>query len=238
MRKTLSDLIDRFRTTTTQPMSDYMKRGNDSTDPNPWETTPFTRTAKLRGKGSDPLEEYVRKGATRIYDELQRRGELTEVRTGWFEPERTCYRASSASAFYLLEVGPIAATADGVQWSSAFRMDPETAPDHKSAEWKDHASSFELSERDAEKGIPSKISCAYSELETLTERNDVNRAVHPRELRSRGPRMSDRAFEYAMELVASFPGVEGPTDDALAWELIDESAAKSTTSDETEEGHV
>ncbi len=236
MREKLSDLLHRFRpNATNQPMTDYMKRGNSSTDPDPWEDTPFTRTAELRGKGSDALDEYVRKGATRVYNELQRGGELSEVRTGWFEADRTCYSSSTTQAFYLFEVGPVVATADDVRWNSAFRIDLEDAPAHKSDAWKDHASKFDLSERDAELGIPSKVSCAYSELETLTERNDGARAIHPRELRKRGPRVADRAFEDTIALLATFPGVDAPTDDAPAWELVDESAAKPATAKETEE---
>jgi hypothetical protein len=241
MRQKLADLWNRVRPNTpNQPTMSYMIRGNSIDDTDPWKDTPFTPTARLESRTTDSLHEYVRRGATRVYEELNRRGELSEVRTSWFEPEQTCYRAGSAGAFYKIEVAPVVATADDVTWNSAFRMDLDAAPAHKSEEWKDIASDFRLSERDAERGIPSSVSCAYSHLETLTERDDGDRAVSPEELRNNGPRVSDRAFDQVVELLATFPGVDAPDDDAPVWELSDESAAKSTTSGETgeEPSHV
>lgn len=235
----LRDRLDRLSTTAAnQPPMSYMIRGNSSDEPDEWDETPFTPTVKLRAKNSDSLHENVQRGATRVYEEVNRRGELAEVRTSWFETERTGYRESSKRVFYLLEVGPTVATAPDVTWNGAFQMDLESAPSHKSDEWKAIASEFQLSERDADRGIPSMVSCAYSELETLTRRNDGSRAAHPQELRNAGPRVADRAFEYAMDLLAAFPGVEAPADDAPAWELVDEPAAEPATPSEAGESHV
>jgi len=235
----LHRLSDRLENTT--PMRDYMIRGNDveSEEPTVWEGTPFTPTVKLESKGNDTLNEYVRKGATRVYEELQRHGELDEVRTGWFEIKPTAYRGSTKPTFYRLEVGPVVAAADDVEWTSAFQMDLETAPAFKSEEWKAVASEFQLSERAEKDCIPSVITCAYSALEKHTKRNDGVRSMHPYELRNHTPAVKDRHFDRAMDLLATFPGVDGPADGAPVWELIDGSTARSGTSEGAEgESHA
>jgi len=214
----------------------YMIRGNSNDDPDPWDETPFTPTVKLRSKGSDKLHEFVRRGATRVYEELQRRGEVDEVRTSWFEVDDTPYRGSTKATFYRLEVGPVVATAEGVTWNSAFEMDLTSAPAHKSEEWKTAASDFQLSDRDEKRGIPSVISCAYSALEEHTKRNDGVRSMHPYELRNHAPNVKDRHFERAMDLLATFSGVDGPKDNATTWELADESPAQSDPSEGAEGG--
>lgn len=205
-----------------RPMS-YMIRGNDVAETNPFDETPFTKTDSLAVRGSDIISDAALKGAKRLYSELQRTGELDSISLSWFDSaidlDRTGYKPET---FYFLEVGPIVATVPDATWNSAFTMDLETAPKHKSTEWKDIASQFSLSPRAEKQGIPDKVSCMYSALEKATKRNDVSRAMHPRELRNHGPHVSNRAAERAYECLAQFDGVTGPDESAPAWEYVTE----------------
>jgi len=209
---------------------DIMKRNDDSID---WQNKPYCRTDSLKAKASDSIEKYTERGATRLYDELvsTRNGELSDVRTSWFDDVQGV--GYDATGLYFYVVGPVVATAPGVTWNSAFTM-TEEAPEFKSEAWKDIASNFNFSERDEQKGIPSKVMCMYSALEDYTQRNDCHRAVHPKELRSHGPRVTDRAFEIATESLATFDGVCGPTE-GPAWTYTDpEAVATDSTAEATE----
>lgn len=186
-----------------------------------WENTPFTPPPGLRGKAGGPIEHYAERGASRLYEELTatRDGQLTEVRTGWFDVgSMTGY---TPRGLYFYEVAPLAATAPGVTWNAAFTMDLDDAPAFRSDAWEDMASEFQLTETEAEKGVESMVMCAYNALEDLTRRNDGDRAVHPKELRSHGPHIKDRYFELAMTCLAECDGVNGPNDDAPAWSYTD-----------------
>ncbi len=210
-----------------------MTRDDDSgTD---WENTPFEPTAKLCSKSSDKLDEYVERGASRLYRELtaSRDGQLQDVSKSWFDVCRGI--GYNPTELYFYEIGAVVATADGVSWNAAFTMDLEEAPSFKSEAWNDMASEFQLSDFEAEKGTDSVISCAYNALEKMTKDNDGQRAVHPKELRAHTPAVGDRYFELAMQCLAECDGVSGPTD-GPAWSYVDPEVA--TTTEEAESGET
>lgn len=229
----IESLSDRLSDTTDKNMS-YMKRNDDSID---WDNKPYCRTDSLKAKSSEKIEKWTEHGADRLYTELVNTpgGELADVRTSWFDDVQGV--GYDATGLYFYEVGPVVATAPGVTWNSAFSM-TEEAPEFKSEAWKEVASNFNFSDRDEQKGIPSKVMSMYSGLEDYTQRNDCHRAVHPKELRSHGPRVTDRAFEIATESLATFDGVCGPTE-GPAWTYTDpeavatDSTAETTESEET-----
>ena len=229
----VNSLTDRLTTTTDTDMS-YMNQHNDSID---WEYTPFHRTAKLKSKSSTSIEKVVERGATRLYDELthSRDDELQDVSLSWFDVDEQGV-GYSPNGLYFFEIGPTVATAPGVTWDSAFTLDTETAPEFKSDAWKEVASRFNFSDRDEREGIPSKVLSMYSALEKLTKRNEHTRAVHPKELRTYGPHVKDRAFEIAIDSLATFDGVHGPTD-GPAWIYTEpESVATDSTGEAVEPG--
>jgi hypothetical protein len=228
----VTSLTDRLTTTTTTDMS-YMKSNDDSID---WEYTPFNRTAKLKSKSSKSIEKWTERGATRLYEELthSNANELQDVSLRWFDDVQDV--GYSAQGLYFYEIGPTVATAPGVTWHSAFTLDTETAPEFKSDAWKEAAARFNFSDRDEQHGIPSKVMSMYSALEDYTKRNEHTRAVHPKELRSHGPRVSDRAFEIAVDSLATFDGVHGPAD-GPAWTYTEpESVATDSTGGAMEPG--
>ena len=211
-----------------------MLRGGSTDSTDDWGDTPFTRPISLQNKSSDTIDAAALEGAQRVYRELDRSGTLDSVSTSWFDVEMSQVGHAPAE-FYHYIVGPTVATAPDVTWHSAFTIDLETAPGHKSDDWWETAESFNLSPRAPERGTPSKISAAYAELERRTERNAPTPiAVHPRSFRSVGPYVSDRAFERAMECLSAFEGVHAPDDSKPAWELSEatETDAQSAATEE------
>lgn len=212
----IESLSDRTNDDNDTDMSLMTRDDDNSID---WENKLFEPTAKLKSKGG-PIEEYAERGASRLYEELTatRDGQLADVRTSWIDVGAGV--GYDPEGLYFFEVGPTVATAPGVTWNAAFTMDLDDAPAFKSDAWKDMAREFQLSEHEAEHGTESMIMCAYSALEELTERNDGDRAVHPRELRQHGPAVTDRYFDLAMTCLAEFDGVDGPTE-GPAWSYAD-----------------
>ena len=231
MFRLLERLTDQF-TDANQSMSIFT-RDTDTDDGTNWESTPFTLTAELQGKCAKSIEKYAERGASRLYRELTtgRDTTLQDVSTSWFDVGETGY---SPKGLYFQEIGPVVATADGVTWNRAFTMDLDEAPAFKSDRWKEIASEYQLSNRDVKNGVVTVISCAYNELEKATKRNDGFRAMHTTELRPFGPAVTDRSFEKAMDCLAQWDGVSGPTD-GPAWEYVDPTVETDTKKSATEE---
>ena len=213
----IDSITDRLQADDDTTEMSLMTRDDDGID---WESTPFTPTSELRAKTSESIEQVTKRGASRLYEELTtaRDGQLDEVRTNWFDTGDLA--GYTPTNLYFYEIGATVATADGVSWNAAFTMDLEEAPSFKSEAWKDMASEFQLTEFEADKGTESMIMCAYNALEKMTKRNGGFRAVHPKELRTKGPRIKDRYFELAMTCLAECDGVNGPTD-GPAWSYVD-----------------
>lgn len=216
---------------TTTPMTDYMKPGETHDDPDPWKDVPFTQLDKLENYG-ERKNALARENAERIREKLLRDG---EIRTDDMVKEAMEPPADPQTrlAAYYLNAGPVAATVDGLEWNTAFRLDPDDAPTFGSDAYFEAASELSIPDTNRLELVPKKVEKCYKALEEATERNDGNRVMHPEELRSIGPKLTDRAAERAFEYLAELPGVVPPKESAPAWERIDDE--KATVAGETAE---
>jgi len=208
------------------PMTDYMTSGNSHDDPDPWDTVPFEPTYKLSPK-SGQIPELARENATKIRDKVLRDGEIatdSAVVNGMKPLEGPQTRESA----YYLTAGPLAATAEDIQWNTAFRFDPEEAPEFGSDDYFAAASELNIPDTPSMELVPKKVEKCYRELEKVTKQNDCDRVMHPWELRSIGPRLPDRAADRAFEYLAELPGVIPPEETGPAWERVDAEESATT----------
>jgi len=199
---------------------EYMTRGNDHDDTDPWDETPFTPTYQLRGVPSDRKHELARENAEKIRDKVLRSSSISSD-SAVESAMGTLGTSHKSEIFYYHTCGPVAATADDVRWNSAFRVDLEKAPEPQSDEWRRVASEFNLTQQDERDLVPDKIVACYLQLVQKTEQNDGDRAMHAEELADYGPVIREKAHRPVFDCLSKVPGVDGPDSSKPAWEVIE-----------------
>lgn len=228
-RSAVNSAIKRLNKNTNTDMTDYMIRGNSvEEETDPWNESPFTKTWELAGDPGEKKPEKALQNAKKIRDKTLRAGSISSDSA--VEPAMDTLSGShTPAAFYYRVCGPVAASADDVEWNTAFRVDLTEAPELHSEEWKEVVSEFNLSHRAEDNMVPKKIKSCYGALLKKTKRNDGKRAIHPEELDLHGPVIRDRDRRTAFEHIAKLPGVDGPDNSTPAWERSETAATAQET---------
>jgi hypothetical protein len=199
-------------------MSEYMHAGESlpEDEPDAFEGTPFDRIPNVKHAGDEELD-VILSQAEKIVRTTKRRGSIGSDESV-YENLALPREFVDNESFYAYKVGPVAATHDELEWTSAYTMDLEDADHHKTDAFREAAS--ELRVPDGMKLAPKFIISAYRILYEHTE--ETGRPIHPYKIRAEAnvvlrDRTYPRAFQYLNEL----PGVEPPSDGS-AWEYVEE----------------
>lgn len=216
-------------------MTDIMRPNSTVEEPDPWEESPFKKLYNATDI-SDRKAELILQNAEKIRDKVLSSGsiakdEAVEPAMGTLESA-----AHQPDSFYYRHCGPTAATAENVEWNTAFRIDPEEALEYRSDGWNEIASEFRIPDSRTYELVPKKIRVCYRTLEEYTERNDCVRYIHPEAFRWVGPQLTRNGLDYAMDYLSEFPGVIAPDPDKPAWEHTEtDTADAEDTATATEE---
>lgn len=223
LTRLIAQLDQRFNIT----MTEYMRPDESSTDPDPWEEVPFSQIYKAVDV-SESKDELIRTNAEKIHAKVTKDGRISSDEA--VEPAMATMSnvPQESAAFYYRYCGPVAATADDVEWRTAFRLDLDDALECKSEAWKAKASEFSIRDSRQYDLVPDAIASYYGALEEATRRNDCERYMHPEEFYTVGPQITQSARLHALDHLEKFPGVIPPEEDGPAWELVEQDEPEAT----------
>ena len=198
-----------------QKMSDYMRAGEDASEPtDPFEETPFNRIEEVKLSSDDWLD-VILSQAEKIRSTAMNRGEITTdkaVIDALALPRETI----DAETFYAYKVGPVAATCEDLAWKSAYTLDLEAAPEPNSEAFREAASELRVPNSAAMKLGPKFINSVFRILYEHTA--ETGRPIHPVRLKyDANVRLPERGYSQAFRFLNELPGVEPPAD-SVAWE--------------------
>jgi hypothetical protein len=229
MLEQFRSITERFRT---KPMTEYMRANTDNDEPtDPFEDTPFNRIPPAEGI-KDEWVDTILTEANKIRKTAQRDGEIQSddaVIDSLGKPNGDLW--VDREGFYVHRVGPVAATCDALEWTSAYTMDLDDAPHHKSDEFVAAASDLRIPDSRSLELAPKFIKGAYRVLYEHTK--ETGRPMHPLQIQSEvNVVLSERGYSQAYRYLNQLPGVEPPTDGG-AWTHVEHEA--TTTG---EQSHV
>jgi hypothetical protein len=214
-RSIINDLQDKT-------MVDYMRAGESlpEDEPDAFEGTRFSRIPEVKHANEEELD-VILSQARKILNAAKRNGSVSDdeaIQESLALPSEYVEPAS----FYAYKVGPVAATHDELQWTSAYRMNPEDAEHHKSDTFRKAASELQIPDTLEMKLGPKFIISAYRVLYEHTE--ETGRPIHPYKIRAEANVvLPERAYPQAFRYLNDLPGVEPPETDGPAWVYVDES---------------
>ena len=214
-RITKDEQVSNYVTKLKQKMSDYMRAGEDASEPtDPFEETPFNQISEVE-LSSDDWIDVILSEADKIRRTAKSRDSIASD-DAVIDALALPREYIDSSVFYAYKVGPVAATCDDLTWKSAYTLNLEAAPEPNSNEFKEAASELRIPNSAALKLGPDFVVSAYRELYEHTVETD--RPIHPVRLKyEANVRLPKRGYSQAFRFLNQLPGVEAPAD-SVAWE--------------------
>jgi hypothetical protein len=218
-RSIVNDLKDKTMTD-----HNYMKAGESlpEEEPDAFEGTPFDRISNVKHANSEESDLIIGE-ATKVFNAAKRNGSIgsdEDVYQSLALPNEFVKN----EGFYAYKVGPVAATHDELEWTSAYRMNLEDAEHHKSDTFREAASELQIP--DGLKLAPKFIISAYRILYEHTE--ETGRPIHPYKIRAEANVvLRESTYPHAFRYLNDLPGVEPPSD-SDAWVYVDDESLAAT----------
>lgn len=210
-----------------QKMSDYMTQGNDVSDPDIIEESPFERVYVLPPNRDDANVERALEGAEKIRNTVLNRGGIendsaVEDACPW--PNEN----TSRSWVYYRIAGPLAVTAEDIRWNTAYRLSDD-APHPGSDAFKSEASKLEIPK--SFEWTSQLVSDYYTHLYDIKQKDD--RPCHPQELFGESTvQAKDRTYERALSYLDKLAFVIEPERNVPAWEAVEQQQVEETATGE------